>query len=45
MTVLVCIFIAAMCYVEICAKETLLNSGGLILGFLEAVADWVSDFI
>ena len=45
LTVIFCFFAAAMCYVELCARETLRDSGGMLLGFFDAVIEWADGFL
>lgn len=45
LTVIICLFAAAMCYIELCARDTLLNSGGLISGVLDAAIEWTDGLI
>lgn len=39
-TALVCLAASGLCYVESCAKGTLLSSGGALIGWFERAADW-----
>ena len=45
LTVIFCLFAAAMCYVELCARETLRDSGGMLLGFFDTLIEWVDGLI
>ena len=45
LTVILCFFVAAMCYVELCARETLRDSGGMLLGFFDTLIEWVDGLI
>lgn len=42
LTVILCIFAAAMCYMELCARETLLHSGGMPLEFFDWLIEWLA---
>ena len=41
LTVIGCLFAAAICYVELCARCTLLSSGGMLLGFFDKMIEWI----
>lgn len=45
LTVIICLSAAALCYVELCAKETLLSPGGRLCGFFDAVIDFVDSYL
>ena len=45
LTVILCFFVAAMCYVELCARETLRDSGGMLLGLFDALIEWVAGLL
>ena len=45
LTVIICLFAAAICYVELCARETLLSPGGLLLGFFERFMDFIDGYL
>lgn len=45
LTVILCFFVAAMCYVELCARETLRDSGGMLLGLFDALIEWVDGLL
>lgn len=44
LTVIFCFFAAAMCYVELCARETLRDSGGMLIGFFDAVIALIDGY-
>lgn len=44
-TVILCFFIAAICYVEICANDTLLSAGGTLYGILNAITDFIDGYL
>ena len=45
LTMILCLFAAAMCYVELCARETLRDAGGMLLGLFDALIEWVDGLI
>ena len=45
LTVIICLFAAAICYVELCARETLLSQEGLLLGFFERFMDFIDGYL
>ncbi|MBQ1826905.1 MAG: hypothetical protein II126_02940 [Erysipelotrichaceae bacterium] len=40
LTMILCFFAAAICYVEMCANETLLSSGGALYQFFSRIIDF-----
>ncbi len=45
LTVLLCLAAAALCYIELCANETLLSSGGRLYGFFQRMIDIVDGYL
>lgn len=45
LTALICLCAAALCYVELCARETLLSSGGRLCGFFDALIDFIDSYL
>ncbi len=45
LTMLLCFFAAAICYVEIRAKETLLSSGGMLYEFFDGIIRFIDGFL
>ena len=44
MTVILCLFAAAMCRVELCARDTLLASDGLICGLFDRIIRFIDGY-
>ena len=45
LTVIFCFFAAAMCYVEMCAKDILLTSDGRLYEWMNAVIDFIDGYL
>ncbi len=45
LTMILCFFAAALCYVEMCANETLLSAGGRLYGFFNTVIDFIDGYL
>ncbi|MBQ9902975.1 MAG: hypothetical protein IJM51_11445 [Clostridia bacterium] len=45
LTVLICVFLSALYYVELCAHETLLSSGGMLYGFFDRLMDVIDGYL
>ena len=40
-----CFFVAALCYVEMCASRTLLSAGGRLCGLFNALIDFIEGYL
>ena len=45
LTMILCFFAAAICYVEICANETLLSSGGMMYQLFNRIIDLIESYL
>lgn len=44
LTAIICFFLSAMYYVELCAKDTLPDSGGLLCGFIDGIVQLIDGY-